>query len=286
VIIWRNDEFVDGDAAISVEDRGWLIGDAAFETIFIRRGAPAFLGQHLARLAHGLATLGIRLSLDASQMRRVIEQLAEKNGLRGDAACRLTVSRVGGPRGLAPSSEARPQLVISAVAAGRPPSDIRVMISDRLRWTGASTNSFKCAGAYAENFLARADAVNAGADDAIMLNEHGRVASASAANVFVLTGEGLRTPPVSEGALPGVVRGILLEEAGRLGMAAQEAAIDPSALSSSFLLFTNSIIGVVRAALEGARPPDCEEAARRLIDAYGRRLAQDIGEQHLNGELD
>lgn len=284
MIVWRNGNFVEGEAAISVADRGWLIGDAAFETTLVRRGAPAFLDRHLARLAHGLASLGIRLAIDPFEIRSAIGALAEKSGLRGDAACRLTVSRVGGPRGLAPSPEARAQLLISIAPIGEPPSRFRVMVSGRRRWSGASTNSFKCAGAYAENFLARAEAAKAGADEAIMLNEHGRVASASAANVFVLTDAGLKTPPASESAMPGVVRAILLEEARKLGMPVEEAPVDLAALNSSLLLLTNSLIGVVRGALDGASQSVFEEAAERLIGGYRRRLAQDIGAGDFTGE--
>jgi branched-chain amino acid aminotransferase len=121
-----------------------------------------------------------------------------------------------------------------------------------------------------------------------MLNELGRVASASAANIFFLTAAGLQTPPVSEGAMPGVVRAILLEEAKALGMPVREDPVDLAALSSSLPLLTNSLIGVVRGAVDGAADsaagPDAELAASRLIGAYRRRLAQEVGEEELDGE--
>jgi branched-subunit amino acid aminotransferase/4-amino-4-deoxychorismate lyase len=162
------------------------------------------------------------------------------------------------------------------------------MVSGRCRWSSSATNSFKCTGAYAENFLARAEAAAAGADEAIMLNELGRIASASAANIFFLTAAGLQTPPVSEGAMPGVVRAILLEEAKALGMPVREDPVDLAALSSSLPLLTNSLIGVVRGAVDGAADgaagPDAELAASRLIGAYRRRLAQEVGEEELDGE--
>ncbi len=284
MIVWRDGEFVDGAAAISVADRGWLIGDAVFETILVRRGAPAFLDRHLARLAHGLERLAIPLTLDEHEIRSAISELAEKSGLRGDAASRITVSRVGGPRGLAPSPEARAQLVMTTTSIGNPPPLFRLMVSGRCRWTGSATNSFKCAGAYAENFLARAEAAAAGADEAIMLNELGRVASVSAANIFFLTEAGLQTPPVSEGAMPGVVRAILLEEARTLGMPVREGPVDPAALSSSLPLLTNSLIGVVRGTVDGVAGSDVEPAACRLIAAYRRRVAQEVGDEELNGE--
>src|SRR5262249_14745293 len=64
---------------------------------------------------------------------------------------------------------------------------------------------------------ARAEAHAAGADEALLLNRAGRVACAAAANVFVLDDAGLRTPPVSEGSLPGVTRAALFDAAHSLG---------------------------------------------------------------------
>src|SRR5262249_33870628 len=72
---------------------------------------------------------------------------------------------------------------------------------------------------------ARDEAHAAGADEALLLNRAGRIACAAAANVFVLDGAGLRTPPISEGALPGVTRAALFDAAHSLGVPVREVAL-------------------------------------------------------------
>ena len=273
MIIWRDGALVEGGSALSADDRGWLIGDAAFETVLVRKGAPAFLEAHLDRLRGGLGVLGIAAPLDQMSIREAIAAAAAKNSLDAMAACRITISRVGGPRGLAPSAAARAQTVISLAPLQPPKGEGRVIVSMRRRFSGATTNAFKCAGAYAENMIARIEAAAVGADEAIMLNERGRVASATSANVFAIAGGRIATPPVSEGAMPGVVRAILIEEAKRLGLDLAETPVEPQALAGATIALTNSIVGVKRCALEEGRHANDDAVFERLAAAYDRRLA-------------
>lgn len=280
MIVWRDGDFIEADAAVSAEDRGWLIGDAVFETLLVESAAPAFLARHLDRMRRGCAILEIDRRLDDDELRGAIAMTAEQNALgAGRAVCRLTLSRSGGPRGLAPHRGARARLVISVSGAAPPPETLRVILSSRRRWSGASTNGFKCAGAYAENILARAEAASRGADEAIMLNEAGRVACASAANLFVASDDLVMTPSAADGAMPGVVRAVLLEEARALGLACRESPIMPADLSLGTLLLTNSIAGPVRSALDGPPVVQGLETARLLIAAYHRRLEREFSEQ-------
>lgn len=274
--LWRDGELVAADGAVSADDRGWLVGDSVFETMLVDGGAPAFLDRHLARMELGCSVLGIVRNLDADELRAAIATLARNKALPGRAVCRLTLSRSGGPRGLAPHPSAQPRLYVSLVPAAAPPPHLHLVVSNRRRWTGASTNDFKCSGAYAENVLARADAVSRGAGEAIMLNEHGRVACASSANLFVSAGAYVLTPALNEGAMPGVVRSILLEEAAALRIECQEVRMSQSDLRRGEILLTNSVAGVVRSALDGLPPPESGETAARLIAAYARRLANEF----------
>lgn len=277
MIVWRNGALVDGSLAVSAADRGWLIGDAVFETVLIERETPAFLGAHLARLSEGCGALGLDRPLAENTVTDAIGRLAEENAIAARAACRLTISRVGGARGLAPASDASAQLTITLSPTAAAPESLRLIVSRRRRFTAASTNRFKCAGAYAENMLARVDAAAVGADEALMLNEFGRVASASAANVFAIAAGAVRTPPASEGALPGIVRSVVLEEARKLGVVAIETPLRVEDLQASTILLTNSLIGAAIGALDGAASAGDATLAARLIAAYRRRLEREIG---------
>ena len=58
-MFWLNGNYQDAEQAISIKERGFLLGDGVFETLLVRDGTPAFLDPHLARLQKGLATLRI-----------------------------------------------------------------------------------------------------------------------------------------------------------------------------------------------------------------------------------
>ncbi len=273
MIVWRDGEIIPSEAAVSADDRGFLVGDAVFETMLVDGGTAAFVKPHLARLSLGCATLGIAFALDEQKIRQAILDLAERAPVTGRAACRITVSRVGGRRGLAPGAGARAQVIVALTPAAPHRPSTPLVLSRHIRSAAAATNGFKCAGAYAQNMLARMEAIEAGAGEAIMLNEHGRVACASSANVFMLTDRGIATPPPREGAMPGIVRAIVLEEAQRLGLAVEELEIKPAALFSARLLLTNSIIGVAPGAFGASATRDGDETVRAIIDAYERRLS-------------
>jgi branched-chain amino acid aminotransferase len=283
VIVWRDGDFVPAETAISAEDRGFLIGDAIFETILVLDGVPAFFDQHLARLHRGAAFMKYEVRIDPGALRAVVAELAGRNGVEGRAACRIALSRVGGPRGLAPSPKARTQLLVTVAPAGLPPKSMTVMIAGTLRWTGSPTNAFKCGGAYAPNLIARAEAAAEGADEAIMLNEQRRVACASAGNLFVMTADQSLTPPASEGAMPGIVRAVLLEEARAAGLRIDEAPLEPAILRASTVLFTNSLVGVVRCAFDDAPAAAGQDAANRLVEAYERRLDREFASDRRMG---
>lgn len=277
MIVWREGEFTTAADAISADDRGYLIGEAIFETLLVDDGTAAFLEAHIERMRRGCAAFGMARALDATELGAVIRKTAARNDISGRAVCRMTLSRSGGPRGLGVSPQHKERLMIALSPAPAPPAFIRLKVSEHRRFTLASTNAFKCAGAYAENILARSDAARAGADEAVMLNEHGHVACASSSNIFAIVENRLFTPPPEEGAMPGVTRAVLIEEARRIGVEVVEAPLALSVLRKGAILLTNSVAGPVRSALDDEKMAGEGGAlVDRLIDAYARRLAAEF----------
>lgn len=273
MIAWLNGEFVE-DPQVSAADRGFLLGDGAFETIYVERGRCAFLAEHLARLASGLETLRIARP-DMGDIGEIVAALAARNAIDGRAAARLTVTRGAGERGLRFSGESPTALATIAPLAPPASEPLRVIVSQRRRFALASTGAFKAVGGYVENFLAHNEALAASAGEALMLNEHGRLASAAAANVFILTEAGIATPTVEEGAMPGVVRGLLLRHAAETGSPIIERPIEPLELQEAPVFLSNSLIGV-RPATLGPPPPKADERFRVLQSWYQRRLEEEL----------
>ena len=233
-----------GQARIDPRDRGFLLGDGLFETMRAERGRVPFLDRHLDRLEAGAATLGIPLPQPRTTLAAAcLEVLHADRLMDKDAALRITLSRGPGPRGLAPPPEPAPTLLIGAAAVADT-APARAVIS-RIRRNEHSPLSRIKSLNYLDAVLALREASERGADEALLCNTAGRLACASAANLFLIRDGALLTPGLDEGVLPGITRGLILELASEVGLIAEETAIAPSALErveEAFL--TNSLIGI------------------------------------------
>lgn len=273
---WLNGAFREDSAAIDIADRGFLLGDGVFETILLVDGVPTFLATHLERMRGGAAALGMRADFDEAEIAGVLRALASRNGAaQGFASARLTLTRGAGSRGLAAAQGAlSPTLLATAAVYATPETPARLIISRHLRNERSVAARWKTLN-YLDNVLARAEAAGAGADEAIMLNAAGRVACASSANIFVLQGGAVRTPPVAEGALPGVVRGVLLSCAKAAGADMREEPMEARDIEAGEVFLTNSLIGL-RPAFFGGAAGDASEVLRRLQSCYGDAMRRDI----------
>jgi branched-subunit amino acid aminotransferase/4-amino-4-deoxychorismate lyase len=103
--------------------------------------------------------------------------------------------------------------------------------------------------------LARREAVRAGADEALLLNSAGRVAELAAANIFAVRGKVLLTPDLTEGALPGITRRLVIQLAARRGLACRELRLTRRMLRVASEIFaTNSLLEVCPVSRLDGRP--------------------------------
>ncbi|MBH0239736.1 aminotransferase class IV [Methylobrevis albus] len=239
-MIWADGRLQDGPLlAIAAGDRGLTLADGLFETILVARGRPHRLDEHLGRLAAGAAVLRFAAPLD--EVRAAVLALAATEP--GRAALRVTVTRGAGARGLALPAVPQPT-VFGSIA----PFDTGLVFrpvtlaTSAIRRNEQSPLSRVKSLAYMDNVLALAEAVDAGAGDALLLNTAGRVACTSAGNLFAVVDGVLATPPVEDGVLPGIARAELLA-AGRIaGLAVAERSLSPADLAAASAVFsTNSL---------------------------------------------
>jgi branched-chain amino acid aminotransferase len=210
-VIWLNGALVEAaQAHIDPADRGLLLGDGLFETIAARDGVVRDPGLHFARLKTGADILRIALPFNAVALSAALSAVLGANALR-EGVLRLTVTRGAGPRGLLPPSGILPTVMITATAMPPSGGSISVVIANCVsRDESSPLSSIKTLN-YLPNILARIEAAERGADDALLSNRAGRLAEASAGNVFVRQGGKWLTPAVSEGALPGIRRARLID---------------------------------------------------------------------------
>lgn len=256
-------------APFDLTDRGFTLGDGLFETMVVRGGVVFRRSAHLDRLAAGLAVLGF--SVPRARLEADLATMAACAPAAG-GVLRLTVTRGGGARGLAPPAEPRPTVVVALspldpALAGQPTT----LATASVRRNSGSPASRLKALPYLDNVLALKEAVAAGARDALLLDTDGKVACSSVANVFRLAGGRLETPPTSDPILPGVTRALVLERARGLGLEAVERSLTPADLrEADAVLLTNSVRLVQPVtALDGRPLPESGAVAALLADLSG-----------------
>ncbi len=229
------------EARVAADDAGLLYGRGLFETFRARRGAVYRLEHHLERLQAGAKVLGIALPLASAEMMAIVRELTERCGLE-DARVRLTLT--AGP------AEGGPVLLFQLRPATDYPEDLyqRGMsagIAATRRNETSPLSRIKSLN-YLDNLLARERARRTGADEALFLNTRGLLADGSATNIFIVRGGIILTPPVADGALPGVTRGAVLELAPAHGITVRQASLtldDLRGADETFL--TNAVAGVM-----------------------------------------
>ena len=237
-MIYLNGAIVPPDfARIDPADRGFTLADGLFETLRAYGGRPFRLEDHLVRLESSAPALGIPLLFDAVRIAEAAVELLEANALtEGDAAIRCTATRGTGPRGLVPPADVQPTLLITTSAYHPLPESCSATIVDIRRNEGSPLSQMKSLG-YLDNVLAARDAAERGAEEAILLNNAGRVAGAARANVFAVLDGRLLTPPLQDGVLPGIARRVVLELAAALRIPTEEVSLSPADLAAASEVF-------------------------------------------------
>ncbi len=204
------------EARISVFDSGFLCGDGVWEGIRLHRGRFAFLDRHLDRLYAGAAAIGLDIEMTRSEVEDALVETVRRNDMHDGVHVRLMVTRgdkktpsqhpanvVGGPNVviIAEHKTADPSVTATGISlftatVRRPPPDT---LDQRL-------NSHS----KLHEVIALVQAMHAGADEALMLDPTGAVATCNATNFFIVAGGELWTS-TGNYCLGGITRAKVLE---------------------------------------------------------------------------
>ena len=225
--IYLDGNFVDAaDAKVSVFDHGLLYGDGVFEGIRLYDGNIFRLEEHLERLEYSARAILLPIPLNRAELSKATCETCRINGLK-DAYIRLVVTRGVGDLGLAPWLCPKPSLFIIASGISLYPQEhydnglAIVTVPTRRIGPAALPATVKSLN-YLNNIMAKIEARQFGALEAIMLNEQGYVAECTADNVFIVHRGELITPSASQGALKGITRGAILDIARDLSIPLRE----------------------------------------------------------------
>jgi branched-chain amino acid aminotransferase len=238
-IIYVNGEYSEiSKARVSPIDRGLTLGDGLFETIRVRDGKLFRLDAHFARLRNGAKILDIKVPLSDGELTAAMQKLLEMNNM-AEARLRLTLTRGEAAHGLVATGDEEPTLIIRATPLTPLPSPVRAIVSKSARRNEHSVLiRCKCVN-YLEGIMAMREAKEAGANEAIVLNCAGRVSEMTICNVFAVKDGQIVTPPIEEGALPGVMRADVIKHFGVI-----EKPLEVDDLLNADEVFVSSSSGV------------------------------------------
>ena len=217
------------DATISVMDHGLLYGDGIFEGLRFYEGEIYELDAHLDRLLDSARAISLLIPLQRQEILTALDNAVLASGL-ADGYIRLLVTRGEGSLGLDPASCARPRIIIivdelAMVSPAVLTQGATLIISSVRRLQADQIDSRIKSLNYLNQILARLEANAAGADEAVMLNDQGRIAEGTADNIFIVKNGNLLTPPLCEGSLAGITRSAIIACAQQARIEVQEAPL-------------------------------------------------------------
>jgi D-alanine transaminase len=209
---------------VSVQDRGFLFGDAVYEVLRLYRGRPFLEQEHFDRLARSLAELRIT-GVDVDRLRQRMHETIRAGGF-GDATAYLQVTRGAAPRKHAFPKGATPLEVLwiqeyEDVWEGPRREGTGVITHPDLRWHRCDIKSTNLLA----NLLANQAATEAGCVEALLYLPDGTITEASHSSVFAVAGGALYTTPRAANILPGITRGLVLRLAQRAGIPEREQSL-------------------------------------------------------------
>ncbi|MEM2644240.1 MAG: branched-chain-amino-acid transaminase [Candidatus Bathyarchaeia archaeon] len=242
------------EAKISVFDHGFLYGDGVFEGIRAYNGVVFKLKEHIDRLYNSAHAIMLDIPLTKDEMIEAVLETLRKNNLR-DAYIRLVVTRGIGDLGLDPRKCSKPSVVIIAVPMlslydeEKRKKGISMIVSwIRRDPVDATSHEIKSLN-YLNSILAKIEANNVGADEALILDINGYICEATGENIFIVKDGKLYTPPRSSGALPGITASVIKKIAVKLGYKVIERNLTVAELYSAdeaFLTGTGAEIMPIR----------------------------------------
>lgn len=235
-------------ATVPLNDRGFLLGDGVFETLRTSNGRVFRLDRHAERMEAGLRAVGLDGDL-VGEFRQAVAALVQggAQAFGGELYVRVMVST--GP--MEDFLETNRGVSVTGMAKKFKPYPMQYysqgvdLVTSRERKDSRSALAAVKTLSFLPYVTARREAHAATAHDALLLNEHGRVAEATTSNVFALHAGTVHAPGAAEGAIPGVTRGAVLDLVRDAGFPVEERLDVATLRSAEEAWLTNTTGGIV-----------------------------------------
>ena len=272
-----NAAIVSEDANVLVQNRGFLYGDAVFETVKIVNEKILFLEDHYFRLMSSMRVVRMEIPMEFT-MEYLEEQiliLVKNNSVESSSRARITVCRNDGGFYL-PQSNTVSFLIMAMPLENKEYSlneqEYEVDLYKDFYVTKQLLSSIKTTNRLI-NVTGSIYAHENGLDNCVLLNDSKNVIEALQGNIFMFTGNKLITPPVSEGCLNGVMRKQILQLAKKMeGIEVAEEIISPFDLQKADELFLTNVIKGVQPITKYRKKEFSMEISRKLVSALNKSL--------------
>ncbi len=294
VRVWVDGRLVGDGPSFSALDHGITVGDGVFETGKVVDGALFAASRHHDRMDRSLAGLGLP-ALDRPRLQEGIDAVLSV-GPMAFGRLRYTVTAGPGPLGSDRAPGATTYLV-TAQAVPRPPATTTVAVVPWARNDVGALAGLKTT-SYADNVVALAEAKRLGATEALMPNTAGLLCEGTGSNVFVVTGDVVRTPSLGSGPLAGVTRALTVEWLREEGVEVVEEELPMAVLDEADEVWitssTRDVCAVERVEVAGpvttvgGRVLPAPDVRARSLEAPGPvgRLAQEVFARRTGEDLD
>lgn len=288
VLVNINGEFKPrSEAVVSVFDSGFMLGDGVWEGLRVHGGRIAFLDRHLDRLFEGAKAIAMDIGLSREELTRRLYDTLDANEMTDGVHIRLMVTR-----GLRATPYQDPRVIVSgatvviAAEYKEPPPGLHErglkLFTVHVRRGDPAVQDQKINSHSKLNcILACIQAIEAGADEGLMLDPHGFVATCNSTHFFIVRNGELWTSS-GKYCLGGITRGLTLEIAREAGIPAIEkdfSLTDVYGADEAFVTGTFAGIVPVRE-IDGRKLTDGRgPMVERLQKLYAERMKRDVAEQ-------
>lgn len=270
------------EAKLSVASAAVLYGLSVYTVFYVYPDKGSYrafrLEEHFNRLRSSAKIIGLEWPkrLDIDGFKAIVKGVIDANNPTEAVFMRVTIHADG----LLPGTRSRGvSTQLSAfIYSAKPiikPSGVRLKTS---QWRRIPDNSIpsraKVNGAYVNSVLAHQDALDAGYDDCIFLDQSGHVCELSAANIFMVRGGRLITPDTSSDLLEGINRRAIIEMAEKAGILVQERTVDLTELyiaDEVFVCGTSAYVASV-SEIDGRHLPKQNPITQKIAKLHAEAL--------------
>ena len=274
------------EAVVSVFDSGFMLGDGVWEGLRVHRARPLFLERHLDRLFEGAKAIAMDIGLSRDELSKRLFETLEANGMEDGVHIRLMVTR-----GVRATPYQDPRVVVGGATIVIIPEykepdpaiyrqGLRLFTVHVRRGDPAVQDQKINSHSKLNCILASIQATQAGADEALMLDPHGFVATCNSTHFFIVR-DGEVWTSSGKYCLGGITRGLVLEIAREAGIRAIEkdfSLTDVYGADEAFV--TGTFAGIVPVNEIDGRKLDCKgPMVERLQRLYAERIERSCEEQ-------